>query len=68
MGEGTGPFRCPGCQTATLSDLDWCPKCGFQLRVECSKCGGTWRYFYNYRFCPSCGTAAPAESKKVERR
>ena len=68
MGEGTGPFRCPGCKTATLSDLDWCPKCGFQLRVECAKCGGTWRYFYNYQFCPACGTPASSQSKKAASR
>ena len=50
-------FKCPGCNTATWGDLNFCPKCGCSLNIECQKCGYTIRYIYvkSYKFCPNCG-------------
>lgn len=54
--EGTGAFKCPKCGAASWGDNNNCPECGEPLTIECPKCEGTWRYIYNYSYCPSCGT------------
>lgn len=56
MAARTGPFRCPGCKKATWGDMKHCPNCGHALVIECSSCGASWRYLYDYKFCPTCGT------------
>ena len=48
-------FRCPTCGETTWGNLKFCPGCGESLSKECPKCGVTWRYFYNYTYCPECG-------------
>lgn len=53
--QGTGPFRCPRCGSVTWGNLKFCAECGEELNVGCSECGTSWRYFYEYAFCPSCG-------------
>lgn len=53
--QNLGPFRCPKCGTATSADCSFCPVCGEALDIECLECGATWRFIYNYAFCPSCG-------------
>ena len=63
MSEGTGPFKCPKCEETTWGNLKHCPNCGQSLTTECSSCGVSWRYIYEYKFCPSCG--AKAEKAKV---
>jgi len=61
----SGPFRCPGCKKATSGDLRHCPNCGEALVTTCSGCGASWRYMYEYKFCPSCGTKAEKEKAGV---
>jgi len=53
--EKIGPFRCPRCGTVTAGNLQFCSECGLSLNIECEECGATWRYYYEYTFCPSCG-------------
>ena len=50
-----GPFRCPRCASVTWGNLNYCNDCGQSLNVECPGCGGSWRYIFQYTFCPSCG-------------
>lgn len=63
--EGTGPFRCPKCGSVTWGQLQHCPECGESLTVECSECGGTWRYIYDYTYCPSCGAKVGKQRSKL---
>ena len=53
--EAKGAFRCPRCGAVTWGDLNYCQECGQYLWIECSGCGATWRYYYEYPYCPSCG-------------
>ena len=53
--EGGGPMRCPKCGCVTWGWLKYCIECGTLLSYECPGCGGKWRYFYYYPYCPSCG-------------
>ena len=53
--QNLGPFRCPKCGTTTSADCSFCSVCGEALDIECPECGATWRFIYNYTFCPSCG-------------
>ncbi len=50
-----GPFRCPRCGATTWGNLKHCLECGQALDEECEYCGVTWRYFYDYAYCPECG-------------
>jgi len=63
--KGEGPFRCPRCAAVTWGDLNFCMECGQELYVECPGCGATWRYFYEYPFCPNCGTKIKKEIRKT---
>jgi len=64
--QGIGSFRCTRCGTATWGDLNYCMECGKELYEECPGCGATWRYFYEYSFCPNCGTKIKKEIRKAE--
>ncbi len=64
--EPKGPFRCPRCGAPTWGDLNYCEQCGQALNVECPSCGATWRYMYEYPYCPSCG--AKTGQKAMARR
>jgi len=55
-GQGIGAFRCSRCGAATWGNLNNCKECGKELNIGCTGCGATWRYFYEYSFCPNCGT------------
>ena len=59
MQKGRGAYRCPRCGTLTSGQQHFCPKCGEPLTIKCRECGETWRYLYEYLFCPSCGAKAP---------
>ena len=61
-----GSFKCPKCQAATSGDSDFCPHCGTPWTIRCPKCGGTWRFFYQYRFCPTCGERVAAQEAKAK--
>lgn len=63
--KGTGAFKCPRCGATTWGNLKNCPECGELLTIECPECGETWRFIYNYRYCPSCGTKAEKPKSKV---
>jgi len=52
----SGAFRCPKCGTVTSRGKSFCVECGEALDIECTECEKTWRYMFNYVFCPSCGT------------
>lgn len=59
--EGGGPMRCPKCGAVTWGWLKYCLECGQTLSVVCPGCGGEWRYFYYYPYCPSCGSKTDQE-------
>ena len=59
-----GPMRCPRCASVTWGDLSYCLDCGQYLYTECQECGTSWRYFYEYAYCPSCGTRVIKERAK----
>jgi predicted RNA-binding Zn-ribbon protein involved in translation (DUF1610 family) len=48
-------FKCPKCGNTTWGDLENCPRRGESLVVRCDQCGASWRYFYDYKYCPHCG-------------
>ncbi len=54
-GEAKWSFRCTRCGNVTWGDLQFCSECGQSLTISCPGCGATWRYMYEYPFCPSCG-------------
>ena len=54
-GEVRGPFRCPRCGAPTWGELNFCQQCGQDLDFKCPQCGATWRYMYEYPYCPNCG-------------
>lgn len=56
-----GPMRCPRCASVTWGDLDYCLDCGKYLYIECEECGSSWRFFYEYAYCPGCGTRVTKE-------
>ncbi|MFQ5981654.1 MAG: hypothetical protein ACE5OZ_26205 [Candidatus Heimdallarchaeota archaeon] len=58
-----GPFRCPRCGSVTWGDLTYCLDCGQYLYTECGDCGTSWRYFYEYAYCPSCGKRVKSKEK-----
>ena len=53
--EAKGSFRCPRCGAPTWGELSFCQQCGEPLDRQCPECGATWRYMYEYPYCPSCG-------------
>ncbi len=61
-----GSFKCPKCQAATSGGVDFCPHCGTPWTIECQKCGGRWRFFYEYKFCPTCGERVAAQEAKAK--
>jgi len=58
-------FKCPKCGMVTWGNLKHCTNCGQALTIICAKCECEWRYVYNYKYCPSCGTKAEAEKQQV---
>ena len=66
MPTKTSPFRCPKCKEATWGGLKYCPHCGESLIISCSGCEASWRYLYEYKFCPSCGIKVEKEKARVQ--
>ncbi len=54
-------FKCPECEIVTWGSLKYCVRCGAALTIICTKCGCSWRYVHNYKYCPSCGTKVEVE-------
>ncbi|MEI7983444.1 MAG: zinc ribbon domain-containing protein [Bacteroidota bacterium] len=48
-------FKCPECRKLTGGNEKFCIECGHPLNVICPDCGETWRYMFDYKFCPGCG-------------
>ncbi len=48
-------FNCPECGKTTGGNENFCIECGHALNVVCPKCGETWRFMFDYKFCPVCG-------------
>ena len=48
-------FLCPGCGKTTGGNEKFCINCGKPLNIVCPECGETWRFIFDYKFCPSCG-------------
>jgi predicted amidophosphoribosyltransferase len=59
-------FKCPKCQAPASGASDFCPQCGARWNVECSKCGKSWRFFYQHKFCPRCGEPVAKQGAKTE--
>ncbi len=50
-----GAFKCPKCGATTWGDLKHCANCGQPLTIVCPGCAYSWRYMYEYKYCPYCG-------------
>ena len=48
-------FNCPGCGKTTGGNEKFCIECGHPLNTVCTECGETWRFMFDYNFCPACG-------------
>jgi hypothetical protein len=48
-------FKCPKCGVTTSSREKFCIECGNALDITCPECGNSWRFMFDYKFCPSCG-------------
>lgn len=48
-------FKCPKCGKLTGGNEKFCIECGQPLNVICPECGETWRFMFEYKFCPGCG-------------
>ncbi len=48
-------YKCPSCSKTTGGNEKFCIACGTALDIKCPNCEHTWRYMYEYKFCPNCG-------------
>ena len=48
-------FLCPKCGKTTGGNEKFCVECGQPLNITCPECGESWRFMFEYRFCPGCG-------------
>jgi hypothetical protein len=48
-------FKCPKCGELTGGNEKFCIECGQPLNVKCPECGESWRFMFEYKFCPGCG-------------
>jgi len=48
-------FLCPKCGKTTGGNEKFCVECGQPLNITCPECSETWRFMFEYRFCPGCG-------------
>lgn len=48
-------FTCPKCGKITGGNENFCSECGQPLNTVCPSCGETWRFMFEYKFCPVCG-------------
>ena len=67
MEEGKGAFKCPKCGV-TVGSTDYCLECGEPLSLGCPKCGTTWRFWENIKFCPNCGEKVSKVGVKPRRQ
>jgi hypothetical protein len=50
-----GAFKCPKCGKLTGGNEKYCIECGQSLNITCPECGESWRFMFEYKFCPGCG-------------
>jgi hypothetical protein len=48
-------FKCPKCGKVTGGNEKFCIECGQPLNVICPECNESWRFMFDYKFCPACG-------------
>jgi hypothetical protein len=48
-------FKCPKCGKTTGGNEKFCDGCGQPLNLACPACSETWRFMFDYKFCPNCG-------------
>ena len=60
-------FTCPKCGKTTSGKEKFCIDCGQPLNISCPECGETWRFMFDYKFCPICGrNMKQPETKKTK--
>jgi len=47
-------FKCPKCGKTTGGKEKFCIDCGQPLIISCPECGESWRFMFEYKFCPGC--------------
>lgn len=57
-------FTCPNCGKVTGGNENFCNDCGQALNIVCPGCGETWRFMFDYKFCPICGQNMKQPKKK----
>ncbi len=57
-------FKCPTCGKLTGGAEKFCIDCGQSLNVVCPVCANSWRFMFDYKFCPNCGQKMKTDSKK----
>lgn len=57
-------FKCPKCDKVTGGNEKFCVECGQQLNITCPDCGESWRFMFEYKFCPGCGRRMKLENTK----
>jgi predicted amidophosphoribosyltransferase len=57
-------FKCPKCDKTTSGKEKFCMDCGQPLNITCPNCGETWRFMFEYKFCPACGHNMKKENHK----
>jgi predicted RNA-binding Zn-ribbon protein involved in translation (DUF1610 family) len=53
--ENMSAFKCPKCGKLTGGNEKFCIECGQPLNITCPECGESWRFMFEYKFCPGCG-------------
>ncbi len=48
-------FKCPKCEKTTGGNEKFCMDCGQPFNISCPNCGNSWRFMFDYKFCPTCG-------------
>ena len=68
-GDLSGPHtgleeHCPSCSATVEEDMEFCGKCGTDLRMDCPDCGRKIRR--HNEFCPRCGVNIEKKLKQIE--
>ncbi|MBU4194871.1 MAG: hypothetical protein KKE79_02415 [Actinobacteria bacterium] len=66
-------FNCPKCGLVSWGDMGYCPECGTPWTIVCGDCGASWRFYWEYAFCPACGSGnlidiTVARQKRMEEK
>jgi len=59
-------FKCPKCGKTTGGKEKFCIDCGQPLNISCPECGETWRFMFEYKFCPGCGHSMKRDDKPTK--